>query len=292
MPKKVEITTDWVTIAMEGPTIDGRKIDKDWIKEMADTYNPNLYTAVINAEHYYGNYGTVKELKVGKNEFGAATLDAILIPEADLLSQDGPFKRLFTSIEIIENFRGTGKRYLGGLAITNAPASCGTTALDFKTNIVKVQGLELNREDLKARADEETSLVKAVIAGLKEFFTNKTPENTNTKKEEETMTDEQLKKLLDAHKASQDSFTALADTIKTKFEAPKADPPAPTAPATAAAPAKVEGNSEFTAVITALKETNTVISDMGKSFAALLTAQPGTKSGAGTGAAGDSPSFV
>lgn len=47
MPK----ISDWKIIATEGPTVDGRKITRDWIEQMAASYDPKEYTALIWPEH-------------------------------------------------------------------------------------------------------------------------------------------------------------------------------------------------------------------------------------------------
>ncbi|HCT4847424.1 TPA: GPO family capsid scaffolding protein, partial [Enterobacter hormaechei] len=38
-------------IGVEGATTDGRVIERDWITQMAASYNPQVYTALINMEH-------------------------------------------------------------------------------------------------------------------------------------------------------------------------------------------------------------------------------------------------
>lgn len=41
-------------IGVEGATTDGRVIERDWITQMAASYNPQVYTALINMEHIKG----------------------------------------------------------------------------------------------------------------------------------------------------------------------------------------------------------------------------------------------
>lgn len=38
-------------IGVEGAISDGREIQRDWLVQMAASYNPTLYTAQINLEH-------------------------------------------------------------------------------------------------------------------------------------------------------------------------------------------------------------------------------------------------
>lgn len=46
------LMTDWICIATEGETVDGREIPASWLTEMAETYDPaGTYTALIRPEH-------------------------------------------------------------------------------------------------------------------------------------------------------------------------------------------------------------------------------------------------
>lgn len=38
-------------IGVEGATTDGREIQREWLEQMASSYNPTVYTALINLEH-------------------------------------------------------------------------------------------------------------------------------------------------------------------------------------------------------------------------------------------------
>lgn len=38
-------------IGVEGATTDGRTIERAWLEQMAASYNPQVYTALINLEH-------------------------------------------------------------------------------------------------------------------------------------------------------------------------------------------------------------------------------------------------
>jgi len=134
MPKKIALLTDWVTVGTAGPTVDGRNIADTVLAEMAASYDPEVYTAVINSEHllgYYGSFGHVRELRSGKDKNSKAILEARLEPNVRMLDMATYGQRLFTSMEIMEDFAETGKAYLVGLAITDQPASLGTTELRF-----------------------------------------------------------------------------------------------------------------------------------------------------------------
>ena len=130
-------TTDWRIIGVSGDTVDGRTISADALRQMAESYDPAVYGARINLEHmsflfpdYAGGYGDVVELKAAPWPQDAAktALYARLAvqPALQELWQSG--KKIYTSMEIADNFAKTGKAYLVGLAITDTPASLGTTA--------------------------------------------------------------------------------------------------------------------------------------------------------------------
>ena len=58
-------------IGVEGATTDGRNIERAWLEQMAASYDPQVYTALINLEHIKGytpdspfrRFGTVDKLE-------------------------------------------------------------------------------------------------------------------------------------------------------------------------------------------------------------------------------------
>ncbi|CDH02836.1 GPO family capsid scaffolding protein [Xenorhabdus bovienii] len=130
-----QLMTNWICIAMEGDTVDGRAIEPQWILEAAELYDPQLYTARIWPEHerWFGAMGEVLAVKAENGEDGALRLYAQLRPNHRLLEANRDGQLLFTSVEFTlnGNFRGTGKTYLEGLGVTDSPASVGTTRLQF-----------------------------------------------------------------------------------------------------------------------------------------------------------------
>lgn len=128
------LRTGWVCIATEGKAVDGRDITRDWLTDMAETYDPTYYTAVIWPEHdRWSSYGTVQALKTEEVD-GKLKLFAILCPNRDLIyyNQNGQYQ--FCSIEPFENFADLGRTYLLGLGVTDEPASTGTTHLKFSNS--------------------------------------------------------------------------------------------------------------------------------------------------------------
>ena len=109
------LRTGWVCIATEGKAVDGRDITRDWLTDMAETYDPTYYTAVIWPDHdRWSSYGTVQALKTEEVD-GKLKLFAILCPNRDLIywNQSGQYQ--FCSIEPFENFADLGRTYLLGV---------------------------------------------------------------------------------------------------------------------------------------------------------------------------------
>lgn len=126
------LKTDFKRIGRSGPTVDGRMINEKMIDEMAASYDKNLFTALIWPEHQrYINFGMVEELRAENNEEGGRDLFAVLSPNEFYLTSNSYGQRLFTSMEVIPDFRKTGKAYLGGLGATDDPASAATSEVRF-----------------------------------------------------------------------------------------------------------------------------------------------------------------
>jgi hypothetical protein len=126
-------------VATEGATTDGRNIERAWIQEMADSYDPKKYGARIWMEHLRGYtpdstfraYGDVLSLST-KEVDGKLALFAEIAPLPDLVAMTTKAKqKIYTSIEVTPKFADTGKAYLTGLAVTDTPASLGTEVLEF-----------------------------------------------------------------------------------------------------------------------------------------------------------------
>ncbi|MCG9941603.1 GPO family capsid scaffolding protein [Providencia rettgeri] len=133
-----QLRTTWLCIATEGDTVDGRIIERQHLIEAAELYDYKLWAALIWPEHNHevDPVGEVLEVMLDEDNNGNLQLLAIIRPFVSLLLANTEDKWLFTSIELTPdgNFRGTGKHYLEGLAVTNSPASVGTTRLHFSRN--------------------------------------------------------------------------------------------------------------------------------------------------------------
>lgn len=133
--------TQLFCVATEGATIDGRQINRQWIDDMAETYDPKKYTARIWLEHIRGTLpdspfkalGDVLAVEARDVEGGKRGLYAQLAATPDLVAINKASQKVFTSIEVTENFADSGKAYLAGLGVTDSPASLGTDRLHFSS---------------------------------------------------------------------------------------------------------------------------------------------------------------
>lgn len=133
----------WFRVAVEGATTDGRRIERQWIEQMAASYDPSKYGARVWMEHFRGTlpdspfraYGDILALKVDDVEIDGSKVRALFAqiePTDDLVNMVNKLKqKIFTSIEVREKFADTGKAYLMGLGVTDTPASLGTEMLAF-----------------------------------------------------------------------------------------------------------------------------------------------------------------
>lgn len=126
-------------VATEGATADGRTISATHLEQMAKNYNPSTYSARIWLEHIRGllpdsafnALGEVLALKTQKNQDGKIQLLASIKATPELIKINQQQQKLYTSVEIDPNFAQTGEAYLVGLAVTDSPASLGTSRLVF-----------------------------------------------------------------------------------------------------------------------------------------------------------------
>ncbi len=202
MPK----TSDWVIVATEGSTVDGRKITKSWINDMAALYSKDEYTSLIWPEHYRSawavfegkNWGVVEELKA-EDKDDKRRLFAKITPNQYLIDANKDGQKLFTSIEPNPDYKGEGRCYLMGLAVTDSPASTGTTQLKFSRSngeeiSFEADGLEeIDLSECFSRSDKFFSYCKAFFTGGEQ-----PQEPTDSQPEdEEPMNQEQFKQVMD-----------------------------------------------------------------------------------------------
>jgi hypothetical protein len=183
--------TKFFRVAVEGPTVDGRNIDRDWIDQMAANYDPKTYTARINIEHIAGftpdppfnAYGDVValratdvELQIDGKPKKLRALEAQFDVNDQAIDVNKKDQKVFTSCEVAPNFAGSGKAGLVGMAMTDTPASLGTERLQFSA---KIHGTALSAAhettiefEQPAPAPGQDSDVTSLAKGIAAFFTN------------------------------------------------------------------------------------------------------------------------
>lgn len=225
-----QLTTNFIRIATEGATVDGREIPAEWLVDMAESYDPAIYTAMIWPEHerWYGACGEVQELKA-EVEDGLMRLKARLCPGMDLLYANRNGQMLFCSIEPTEtlNFCGTGKPYLEGLGVTSSPASVGTERMRFSANkngklygalealvisdVADTEELNMSTKDSKTKKALFRSLFN-----IADKDSNKKPENPKSRffsNPSKKFSDEDVQAIVDAVAELQDVVDEQATII-------------------------------------------------------------------------------
>lgn len=207
-----------ICILQAGTTVDGRVIEQHIIDEIAQSYNPETYTARINEEHYDWSikYGSV--LSVEKRE---DKLFAVVKPNSYLLRAIEQGQLLHTSCEFIEKFSDTGKAYLTGLALTDKPASLGTTQIhlsskdDGKVHVVSNFTLKPEQFSLES---EETDV--SLFQKFKNWLNGEKPtEQLSQQEEEDEMskeTEELLKQSIEQTNKLSTQLGQLVETLSSK----------------------------------------------------------------------------
>lgn len=245
-------------VAVEGDTVDGRKIERSWLTDIAATYNRATYGARVNKEHIVGVTGTEPfkaygdvlscsteevELQLGGKKVKKLALNAEVEATDELVALVEDKQKIYTSIEVAPNFANTGKAYLMGLAVTDTPASLGTEVLSFA---VKHPGLHPNMPRPK-EAGNVFSL------GLETSFAladGETPPQTEVQ---------------GFFAAARDFFSSLTAAKKDETTSPPA-PPAP-----APAPPANDNDPRFAAMAKGIEQMTAGIEALGKSLKTDIT---------------------
>ncbi|WP_447878429.1 GPO family capsid scaffolding protein [Serratia fonticola] len=146
MAKKV---SKFFRVVTEGDTVDSRKVERQHIQDMAETYNTSVYGARINIEHFvsmlpgsvfrcYGDVQKARAVEITSGPLaGKLSLESVIEVDDELVdlfgNKDKVGQKIYPSIEYIANFRNTGKAYLVGLGFTDTPAAVGTEIAKFST---------------------------------------------------------------------------------------------------------------------------------------------------------------
>lgn len=252
------LRTGWVCIATEGKAVDGRDITRDWLTDMAETYDPTYYTAVIWPEHdRWSSYGTVQALKTEEVD-GKYKLYAILCPNRDLIywNQSGQYQ--FCSIEPFEQFADLGRTYLIGLGVTDQPASTGTTHLKFSnSNKGQVIGTSepLDLSMFKLPKHEKPDSLLSKLFNLLSSHGEQAPTTPPSQLEDEEMKPEQFDQMLGALTGLGTKIDAFSAKLDAKPTTEESTPPV-------TEPTKVEEKPGITAEqFTKLEQTLTGLTD-------------------------------
>ena len=242
-----------VRLCVEGATTDGRKVQRQWLTDIAKNYNPTVYGARINMEHWnyswmprFGDVDSVytEEIKEGPLT-GKLALYGTLSPTPELIEMNKKRQKVYTSVEINPEFSDLGGAYLVGLAVTDNPASLGTSMLEFSAG-AKGQGANLSDrkqdKDNVFTAAEETVIEfteeadksdkPGLLDNIKALFTKERKNNdsnlSDVRQSIELCATEQVKTASEVEKLSQQAaeFTAIKqqnDALRSELDQLKTD---------------------------------------------------------------------
>lgn len=166
-------------VATEGPTIDGRNISRDWIVQMAEKYDPKIYSSVADLEHYlspmpdstFCAQGKVVSLSTREVEiFGEKKLQLMAVVDANdsIVALQKSGKKAFSSIDVLPNFLGKGFAYLKRLAFTDTPASIGTESMKFSEGGTSVERYaSANEVEIEFEAEEKSAAGETLFTKIK-----------------------------------------------------------------------------------------------------------------------------
>ncbi|SYX16908.1 GPO family capsid scaffolding protein [Escherichia coli] len=124
-------------VAVSGSTVDGREISPVHLREAAENFNPDVYAARVNVEHYlspcpsseFSRNGRCHRTEYGRHygrSAGRTYCAVCRIEPTERMKQlvaDG--KKIYSSIELHPQFSVNGRAYLVGLAMTDTPGKPG-----------------------------------------------------------------------------------------------------------------------------------------------------------------------
>lgn len=207
-----------ICVLTAGPTVDGRNIPQKVIDDIAETYNPKTYTARLNEDHSFWSWKGGSVLSV---EARGSELWAVIKPNSHLLRNVENDQLLHTSCEYVEDFAGTGKAYLTGLAFTDSPASLGTTQVHLSANqsdekkVLVCTGNTLSVEQLSTQSGDDSTLLHKIF-NLLTANKNAQIEQLSNQEESEQMskeTEELLKQSIEQNKELNTQLGALVTQL-------------------------------------------------------------------------------
>lgn len=205
-----------ICILKAGPTVDGREVPQQVIDDIAETYDPKKYNALINEEHFQWSwkYGSVLSAEKRDDE-----LWAVIKPNSMLLRTVENGQLLHTSVEYQEDFSKTGKAYLTGLALTDNPASLGTTQIQLsnksedKTYVATGQTVNLSSLSSQAVDSSEQGLFQKFQRWLNGDDTKEQLSQTQEQGEMSKKTEELLEQSIEQNKALSNQLGQLVTCL-------------------------------------------------------------------------------
>lgn len=207
-------------VATEGQTIDGRKIERKWIEDMAKHYDPKAYTANANLEHLvslapesiFSVQGPVVSLSTREAEFfGEKKLQLMAVVDANesIVAAQKAGKKMFSSIEVAANFLGKGFAYLTGLAFTDQPASIGTESMKFSASKDNIYSFK-DEIEIKWEQEEKPAAGESLFTKVKDLL------NFSKKDHEARFSDigQAVEAVAQSQKSILDKFAGLPDISK------------------------------------------------------------------------------
>ena len=235
-----------ICILTAGPTVDGRLIEQQVIDDIAEFYDPKTYNARINEEHWSwgAKYGSVLSVEKRENQ-----LFAVLKPNALFLSVIEKGQLLHTSCEITHDFAKSGKSYLTGLALTDEPASLGTTEIHLsakdkgKNKDEKKESLSsgstIGKGEFSVPEQQNEQEDRKLFARIKHMFSSSAEQTIQTEEENEAM-DKETKALFSKQAEQLTSLTSAVTALTAVLT-----PEKPEEPVTPEAPIDTELSTKF-----------------------------------------------
>lgn len=295
------LVTDWKTIGTAGDTIDGREITEQDLIDAAEMYDKDEYTAVINSDHMlwlYGNFGHVEDVRLGTDKKDRTILEARLTPNSRLIEKNKAGQGMFFSMELWPNFANSGKTYLSGLAVTDEPASLGTSMLKLfsKQPGGKPERIYAKPCDeqfvLDTEDNDQDSAIKHFAQSFAALFkSSEIPNRQPTAKDpsEDDMSKEALEKLQQQNEKLLSAFTTLNENMAKHFgqETPAGEENPAAGNEAGGDETGGNENTVSSEQFSQLEEQNkTLLASVDKlteTFSQLLKEKPGTQGGQNTG---------
>jgi len=286
------VKSKWFRAGTEGKTADGRVIEKQWLIDIAETYNRNEREASIFLDHirFFGNYGTVSDVELRDDEKGRKTIWLRIEPTPNLLQLNSEQQYKYPSLGIIPEYSDTGKAYLGHLGAVQDPASVAIEPINYsnddgsKENMIYFASTDAIDFELTPETDKDSIIPK--------WFKNFISSN-NENQDNDDMSKKDLENLTQQVANFNNELSTIKSALGIDSAAPKTDE-APTDFSAAINNLQAQINTlkkpddetqkDFKTQIAKIEEN---LTDFGNKLSAALNEQNGTETPEHTGDAGN-----